>query len=509
MKKLKRKRAVPWRFCVAAVIMLFKLLAVTLSLIILRINIPYFGFAVRLAGMLFVFKIIYSPDNPEYKIPWLLIIMAAPGVGTLFYMMFYSRALPYRYRKRLRCALTASDFSQNGSEDFSRLSELDEAGAAQAQLICSLSGSRLYSNTELSYFSSGEKLFSALIDDIISARRFVFLEYYIIKEGKLLSTLSDILIKRASEGIDVRILCDDIGSLSSLPSGFFKKMESFGITAASFSKLNGAADSEFNNRNHRKIAVIDGNIAYTGSANIADEYVGLDLKLGKWKDCGIRLKGEGATELYRLFIIDFYLNCNDVKFPRPETCKSNTKISGFTVPFGDGPAPLYSCRVGKNAVLAMLACAKKSVCIVTPYLIIDYELMSALENCVARGVNIKLLIPEQPDIKLIRILTQSYILRLISFGAEVYFYTEGFLHEKLYLADGKYAIVGTMNLDNRSLNHNFECGVFIYGADCIGDIKRDVEGILLSSKRIFERNIHIPWYKRILSVFLKIFSPLL
>ncbi len=524
MKKSKQRKIKlsPRLFCSLAVIVL-KVASVALSLAVLTFYVPYFYIAVRAAAFLCVLRIVASSDNPDYKIPWLLLIMIAPGVGFILYLMFYSRIMPLGYLGRLKAVLPLADFSTDDSDSFSELALNDPVAMGQAMLLCSASASHLYSGMGITYLPSGEEMLDALLEDICKAEESVYLEYYIIKEGSFLDRITAALSERAAFGVDVRLLYDDFGSLGALPRGFSADMARKGIIAVPFSRLCGRADSGFNNRNHRKIAVIDGKIAYTGGVNIGDEYIGRDKTLGRWKDSAVRLEGSCVRELLRLFVIDYGVNVKNYvldpcKAPKnsafPELAmrkfrfKKLPSYEDFCIPFGDGPRPLYTARVSRGLLLSMLGSAIESVHITTPYLVIDTELFHALEGCAARGIDVRIIIPEIPDKRAVSLVGEGITQRLIRAGVKVYRYTDGFIHAKTYLVDGKYMLLGSINLDNRSLAYNFECGVWIYSPRIAEEAEADFEHTLNESKQIFEVFKPTPLHKKIIRSILSIFSPL-
>lgn len=281
-----------------------------------------------------------------------------------------------------------------------------------------------------------------------------------------------------------------------------------GIKAVSFAKVKGNADSEFNNRSHRKIAVIDGKVGYTGGINLADEYINVKVKHGHWKDGGIRLEGEGVKELTKLFMIDYWSNSREKNASSCYFPDYSVKGEGFCMPFGDGPKPLYKERVCQNAILAMLSHAKDYVYLATPYLIIDNTLCSAIESAAYRGVDVRIITPHIPDKKAVFLMTRSYYRRLMEAGVRIYEYEPGFIHLKCYVSDDVKAIIGTVNLDYRSLVHHFENAVWIYGAKVVMDMKDDLLETMGKSIEIEgKKEKHNP-FKSFFVALLRLFAPL-
>ena len=274
--------------------------------------------------------------------------------------------------------------------------------------------------------------------------------------------------------------------------------------------MKGNADSEFNNRSHRKILVIDGKIGYTGGVNIADEYINEIVRFGHWKDTGVRLCGEAVYELTRLFMCDFGINVKKLPEDSLELYpKTDIAARGYVIPFGDGPRPMFERRVGKSVLQSMLSSAKKYVYMTSPYLIIDNDLLTSIENAALRGVDVRIVIPHIPDKKLVFEMSRSFYQRLMKAGVRIYEYTPGFIHAKSYIADDEYAMIGTINLDYRSLVHHFENGVFMYGCEGLSEMKADIEGILSVSEEITQDKLKCGLFTRFVRSVVRIFAPLL
>jgi len=454
-------------------------------------------------------KIIASDDNPDYKIPWMLVVLVVPVVGLMLYFIFGPRKLKKKYIKRLS-DLRNFSYKRNDSILLEKLNKENPYAYNQAKTLMNISESHLFTNTKQTYFSSGEEYHKSLLEDLKKANKFIYLEYFIIEEGLFWNSILDILKEKAKQGIDVKIAFDDIGCMTTLPGNYAKKLKKFGIQATPFSRLRGQADNEFNNRNHRKITVIDGLIGYTGGINIADEYINEKVRFGHWKDVGIKIEGEAVWELTRLFLIDFGINIKEpLTLPHNLYPQSNLNENGYVIPFGDGPKPLYQRRVSKTIIQSMLASACKYVYITTPYLIIDNELCVSIENAALRGVDVRIIVPHIPDKKIVFNMSKSYYKRFIDANVKIYEYEPGFIHAKTYLSDDKYAIIGTINLDYRSLVHHFENGVWLYNCDCIKNIKNDIDETLSKSIEIKPKMLKTNIFNRFFRALVRIFSPML
>ncbi|MBQ8401933.1 MAG: cardiolipin synthase [Clostridia bacterium] len=430
-------------------------------------------------------RIIASDDNPDYKIPWLMFVLILPIAGFMLYFLFYNRTLQKRFVKRLQ-TLKDRGYKKDDSELIEKLHEENPVAASQAKMLCNIAESHLFTNTKQKYYPLGEDMYRDMQEDLRGAEKFIYMEYFIVEEGKFWNSILDILKEKAAAGVEVRVMYDDIGCMSTLPGDYCKTLRSYGIMATPFSRMKGNADSEFNNRNHRKILVIDGRIGYTGGVNIADEYINEIVRFGHWKDTAIRLEGEAVWELTKLFSVDFGIQFRRLPEERSDLYPvSRTEPeNGYLIPFGDGPNPIYKRNVGKSVIQNMLSGATKSVYMTTPYLIIDNDLCQDIENTALRGVNIRIIVPHIPDKKLVFGITRSFYKRLMDAGVEIYEYEPGFVHAKSYLADGEIAMIGTINLDYRSLVHHFENGVWMYKCDCIRDLKADMEDTLTKCIRI-------------------------
>ncbi len=498
---------IPARYIVSVLLILFEIISVISIMVFLSLYVPYFWLAELLTQIGCVISIVARKDNPDYKLPWLLFVMAIPIVGFMCYFLFYERKLSRKQRKRIEKIRDIKIKKENTEEQNALPNEL---ARSQAESLYKLSASNLYQNTDIRYFSLGEDYFLSLIEDLKSAKEFIFMEYFIIEHGLFWNSILEILKGKAQKGVEVKIVYDDIGCMGTLPGNYYKQLAKYNITSISFSRLRGQANNEFNNRNHRKITVIDGKIGYTGGINLADEYINHIEKFGHWKDSGLRLEGEAVNELTRLFLCDYEMSINQSSIVAENYYRDYSVSSkGFCVPFGDGPKPIFERQVSKTAIMNMLAQAEQYVWITSPYLIIDNDLVQAIENAAIRGIDVRIITPHIPDKKLVLMITRSYYERLISCGVKIYEYTPGFIHAKSYLSDDKCAIIGTINLDYRSLVHHFENGVWIYEHDVLKDIKEDFICTQEKSAQIEEKQFVGGLFKKFILAILKVFTPLL
>lgn len=502
---------IPVRYILAVLITVFEVAAIIGIMIALCYFVPYFYLLTLATEIFCVIKIIASNDNPEYKIPWLLFVLILPIVGFMLYFIFYSRKLNKKYVRRLK-KLYSEKYPEEDEARFTALKEENATAYNQAKLLCSLSGSHVFTDTKQTYFPLGEEMWKSLLVDLEKAERFIYMEYFIIEEGVFWDSILEILKDKAGKGLDVRVVFDDIGCMSTLPGNYAKQLQKFGIKATPFSRLKGQADNEFNNRSHRKITVIDGKIGYTGGVNIADEYVNEVERFGHWKDVGLRLEGPAVYELTKLFLIDFGINVKalpenpdgEILYPQYET-----KEKGYLIPFGDGPTPIYKRRVAQSLIVDMLSNAKKYAYIMTPYLIIDNDMCLAIENAAIKGVDVRIIVPHIPDKKLVFEMTKTFYERLMKAGVKIYEYEAGFVHAKCYLVDDEIAMVGTINLDYRSLVHHFENGVWMCGTECLSAIKTDMLDTMEKSIFIQPENVKTKLLQKFVRALVRVFAPML
>ena len=501
---------IPVRYIIAVMITLLEILGILCATVACCYFIPYFYIAAFFTEVFCVIKIIASDDNPDYKVPWLLFVLILPIAGFMLYFLFYSRKLQKKFVRRLD-ELKRYRYERDREAPLRELERENAHAAAQARMLCTVSDASVFRNTKSTYYPLGEDMWQALLRDLEAAEHFIFMEYFIIEEGKFWGSILEILKRKAAEGLTVRVLYDDIGCMSTLPGNYHKQLKDFGIEATPFSRLRGNADSEFNNRSHRKITVIDGRVGYTGGVNIADEYVNEVVRFGHWKDTAIRLEGEAVWELSRLFLIDYGLQVKALPeaditlYPKQEDLRAD----GYMIPFGDGPNPLYRRRVGKSVIENMLGSATRYMYMTTPYLIIDNELCGRIEAAALRGVDVRITVPHIPDKRLVFGMTRSFYHRLMRAGVRIYEYEPGFIHAKSYIADDEYAMIGTINLDYRSLVHHFENGVWMYRCEAVGELRHDIEQTMASSIEVTPSMLKTGPLTRLIRSVVRIFAPML
>lgn len=509
-KKISREiKYIPFRYILAMFLTILEILSIMAAVILLAIYVPYFYLLILLTVVGVVISIIASNDNPDYKVPWLLFVIVLPITGFMLYFLFYKRKLPKKMLNRIE--QFNSSLIINDESTHLDLKKEDELVSTQALQLCKISNTHLYKDSKTAYYKCGEEFHEALINEIQKAKKFIFLEYFIIEEGMFWDSILKILKEKALKGVEVKVVYDDIGCMMTLPSNYYKKLKKYNINSVPFSKLKGQADGEFNNRSHRKILVVDGKVGFVGGINLADEYINKIQKFGYWKDSALKIEGNAVNELTKLFLIDYYSNDKkaEINFEKYYYFYEESKLENYIVPFGDGPKPIYEYNVGKTVIMNMLNQAKRYVYITTPYLIVDNEMLKAIENSALRGVEIKIVVPHIPDKKLVFEMTKSTYRLLMKKGVKIYEFEKGFIHAKTYISDDKIAMIGTINLDYRSLIHHFENGIWMYNDPTIMDMKKDFDDTIKES--LYMNDIYFK--DNLLSKFIRsvvrIFAPLL
>lgn len=420
---------------------------------------------VSLVTLLFV---INRDANPEYKVSWVIAILLLPFFGTILYMLFYRRRMTKKEERHLRGLFEEINRHRLGSGNFDMLRRRSPLAYGKAKAIMNDDPiAEVYTGSSSTFFSEGEEFFVAMLNDLAEAESFIFLEYFIIEQGELWSKIHKILREKAKEGVEIRLIYDDIGCMKRLPAHYEYNLRAEGIRAYRFSKVSPSLSSVHNHRDHRKICVIDGKVAYTGGVNIADEYINTKELFGHWKDGGIRVFGEAVRGFIKQFLSTWDFTTHTISdYEKYLSVVEAPKFSdgGYYIPFGTGPVPIYQRPGGKNAFLNLINQSRKYVYITTPYLIIDYELTESLCNAALRGVDVRIITPGIADKKKVKIMTKSAYPYLMRSGVKIYEYTPGFIHEKTFVVDDKYAVVGSINLDYRSLAHNFENAVWMYAS---------------------------------------------
>ena len=376
-------------------------------------------------------------------------------------------------------------------------------------------GEFAFTATDTKYFDCGEKFFEDLIIELNKAEKFIFMEYFIVERGKMFDRILEVLLRKAKEGVEVRLMYDDVGSLPHIKHSFNRKISKMGIKCIRFGKLKPIVSAVYNNRDHRKITVIDGKTGYVGGINIADEYINETHPLGYWKDTAVRLKGAAVASLSLMYLQMFDMAQNATEpFEKyiyasfGDEQQEKTQDCGVVIPFGDGPKPIYRDYVARSVYLNIINQSQQDLYITTPYLIVDDAFVDALRRAALRGVNVNIIIPAVPDKKAVYCMTRQGCGKLVDAGVKIYSYTPGFIHAKGIVADGKVGVVGTINLDYRSFVHHYECGVFMYDAQAVTELQQDMFAVIAQSQPMLT-NVKLRWWEKVVCVFANVFRPLL
>jgi len=449
---------------------------------------PYiYGLAVLLLSVMMVY-LLNSGGDPSSKITWLVITIIVPVFGVLLYWYTKSELGHIELANRVsKIEKRTCKVIPRKEDGFAHLEEYDSGAARLAEYLYRVGGFSCYENTNVTYFPLGERMFEALIFELENAKSFIFMEYFSIEEGFFWGNILELLIRKASEGVDVRVLCDGTSELTTLSPSYAKKLKAHGIKCKMFNPITPFLSTYYNYRDHRKITVIDGHTAFNGGINLADEYINRKVRFGHWKDAAVMLKGEAVRSFTLMFQRMWWLDDRKAgmdddmrKYLYGEILPMNG--SGFVVPYSD--RPLDGDKVGERVYEDILNRATRYVKIMTPYLILDYEMESALKFAAERGVEVTVMLPGIPDKKLPYALAKTHYKSLLASGVRIFEYSPGFVHAKVFISDDREAVVGTINLDYRSFYHHFECATYMHSVSCISDMKADYDETLKKCKEV-------------------------
>lgn len=438
----------------------------------------YISTALTILSTLIVLKIVNRKINPSYKLAWTMLILCLPIFGLVLYLVFgNSRIANYMQESFNEMLAKSSELLKPKEEVHEKLKEEDISACIQSDYIYRNAGYPVHGNTTAEYFQVGDDMFPVLVKELEQAKHYIFIEYFIIHDGVMWRTILDILEKKVKEGVDVRLIYDDMGCLTTLPHKYYETLRKKGIKCQVFNPFRPILNIIQNNRDHRKFCIIDGYVGFTGGVNLADEYINQKERFGHWKDTAVMLKGEAVWNMTAMFlhmwnVITNNQEDNSLEGYLPHVWHPEPFVGdGYVQPFCD--SPLDNETVGENVYLNIINRARRYVYICTPYLVIDNEMMTALCLAAKSGVDVRLMTPGIPDKKLVFLLTQSYYEQLLEAGVKIYEYQPGFLHAKSFVCDDEIGVVGTINLDYRSLYLHFEDGVWIYRNRVIYDIRQD------------------------------------
>jgi len=473
--------------------LMFVAVALVAQIVWILLRIQYLNdYSDRIAGVtalltiVVVLKLNSKHTNSAMKMPWVMLIMASPVLGLCMYLLFELLGDPGvgRRLRQIRQQMRLKKI-QSAREAFQKLEQEDRSVANQSRYLWHTAGYPVYGNTQVKYYPEAAEAFEDMKLALEQAEHFVFMEYFIVQNGSSFQELEEILVRKAREGVEIRLLYDDFGSIAKVGKAFARRLQSKGIRCIPFNPATPILNLFMNHRDHRKITVIDGKVGFTGGYNLADEYFDRVRPYGKWKDTGLRLEGEAVRSLTSTFLELWYLQTM-AKEPEEKYLNivHSVAAEGFVQPFADNP--LDEERIAETVYLNLINMARESLYIVTPYLIITDEMVHALGFAAKRGVDVRIITPGIPDKKTVYAVTRSYYAGLTRQGVRIFEYTPGFCHAKQCICDGKLASVGTSNLDYRSLYHHFENDVLLYGCEAVDKIAEDFENMFPQCREVTE-----------------------
>lgn len=501
-------RALSGRGGIVIILLALQVIYFAFALWRLSVYFQYISWALTVLSVALVLRIVSREDNPAFKLAWCIAILVFPLFGGLLYVLLRLQTSGRIFKERLRSGAKLTPELSRSSDALRILSECDEEAKIQANYLTN-QGFPVYNSSGVKYFSVGEEFFEELKCKLKSATRYIFMEYFIIAEGRMWEEILGILEEKAKEGVDVRVMYDSMGSLFLLPDKYYKTLEAKGIKCIEFNPFRPTLSLIQNSRDHRKICVIDGDCAFTGGINIGDEYINHTSPRGHWKDNAVMITGEGAKSFTRMFLMlwnSVRKEADNRDYLSDNICEDEN--DGFIIPYAD--TPWDDEYVSSSVYLNMISRAKKYLYITTPYFIVGDEFVTALILAAKSGVDVRIVVPAVWDKKFVYITTCSYFERLIKAGVRVYRYTPGFIHSKTFLCDDVLATVGTANVDYRSMYLQYECGLWMYGCRCIRDIRADFEDVIEKSAEVSLADCrNTPYPVRLLQRLFQIFAPLM
>ena len=439
-------------------------------------------------------------------LPWVILTLLFPIFGGLFYLAFHLEASSKFIRRGIR---TLSVRISAPCDNNCAFEIIPARYGRLSHYLSSVGGYPVYGESEATYLPSGEEMLASLLSALRSARRYIFLEYFIIEDGVMWGQIHEILKEKSASGVEVRVIYDDIGCFLRVPHDFRKELASEGIECRVFNPFRPIFSSLHNHRDHRKIAVIDGEVAFTGGVNLADEYINAVTRFGHWKDAAVRLEGGAALSLCAIFLENWRLCNGKAEDTSVYLCMKETKGASpmLVQPYAD--SPLDDEPIGETVYLCAITAAQKTLYITTPYFVVDDTVVKALVLAAKSGVDVRIVTPHIYDKRIVHMATRSYYSELLLGGVRVYEYEKGFIHSKTLVADGALSIVGTTNFDYRSLCHHFECGTVLYGSESAGALEEDFSAVLSQSREITLADCKGGFFSRLRDNILRIFSPML
>ncbi len=504
------------RFFVTAALIALQVVTLIIVLGYMGVYSKVFMEACTIMSILIIIWIVNSKSNLSYKLSWAIVVAIFPVLGTLLYLYSHlnlNEKIPFM--KLNKILSDTAGFAETSVPVKDRLKYIDPDFNKLADYVEKAGGYPSYDNTEVRYYAVGDDVFEDMCIELGKAEKFIFMEYFIVEEGLFWDTILDILIRKIDEGVEVRFMYDDMGCIGTLPIRYDNFLRSLGMQVKTFGKVRPFFSTHYNNRDHRKMTLIDGRVVFSGGINLADEYINRVERFGHWKDNSFMLVGD-AVKSYTLMFLQMwnitsrpdeienyglYLDSDYERTPDREN-------DGFVIPYGDGPH--RQDNVAENIYLDVINNAVRHVAVMTPYLVPDNEVLHALKHASKSGVRVELILPYIPDKKIINVLTKSYYEELLISGVKIYEYTPGFVHTKMVLADDEIAVTGTVNLDFRSLYLHYECGAIIYKNCTVADMEKDFSETLRSCREVTLADVKKKGvFFSLFASILRIFAPML
>lgn len=500
------------RTVITAVLILIQVVWLLAMLMRMSEVLPAINYTLRILSLIAVFHVIKSDIDPSYKVSWVLCIAFLPLFGGLMYVLFGNKRPAKLVRDKLNIQLEkTAEYYKSRSSVVDQIEDDDIGARGLFSYLENNSGYAAGRDTKIEYFPVGEDMYKCLLEELEKAENYIFIEYFIINQGQMWDSVLEILKRKVAQGVDVRVIYDDVGCADYLPANYCQTLRSFGIRAMAFNKFVPIVSVIMNNRDHRKITVIDGKVGFIGGINISDEYINRKVRFGHWKDTGLMFKGAGVENLLIMFLEMWNaFEENDggyADFLPSSYEEKGDESDGFVLSFSD--SPLDDENTSENVYANILYQARDYVYITTPYLAIDSSLQNALCCAAKRGVDVRLITPGIPDKKMVYRLTRSYYASLIRAGVKIYEYTPGFVHAKSYVCDDKLGVVGTVNMDYRSLYLHFECAAVMYKAPAVLKLRDDDLETMEKCRKIELSDCRTSFFGELTDRVLRVIAPLL
>jgi cardiolipin synthase len=457
-------------------------------------------------SILIVLGILKDSIHLSNDLPWVILILIFPIFGTILLITIGKN---YSKNKLLKNIFNKEKEYENYLEqDYKIVKEIEDNKLDNINYLINRTKFVISKNNKVTYYNFGEKFYPELLKELKKAEKYIFMEYFIVNKGTMWNGILEILKEKAQNGVDVRILYDDMGSIAMLTTKYPKELASYGIKCIPFNKITPFKGIFMNNRDHRKMTIIDGKVAFSGGVNLSDEYININSKLGVWKDNGIKIVGDGIWNLTVMFLTMWNANINTdtniLEFKHD--FKNQIRNDGYVIPYGVGP--FHPDLIGEDVYLNMINSAKDYLYIMTPYLIIDSEMVNSLIRAAKRGVDVRIIVPGIPDKKIVYTQTTSFFKILHDSGVKIYKYSKGFVHSKVFLSDDIRAVVGTINMDYRSLYLHFENGIYLENNSEIKEIISDFEETLKDCYRLEDKDVKVGFFKNLWQAVLRLLAPL-